>query len=193
MYDLPTSVKLGNQEFPIRNNGDFRVILDCLMALNDRELTKDERIYASLIIFYDGINSLEDLTIKIPNLLESYQGMVRFFNCGQAEVDTPQNHYNLIDWDKDCNLVCSAINKVAGTEIRALPYLHWWTFMGYYMAIGESALSHIVGIRYKVARNQKLEKHERKFMVENPQYFKVNPKDIEQQEIDEIITGMWNA
>ena len=192
MYELPTSIQIDNQEYPIRNRGDYRVILDCLMALNDRELTKEERIYASLIIFYQDLNSLEDV-LELPDVLKSYQEMVRFFNCGQVEVESSQVHYNLIDWESDSNLICSAINNVAGKEIRAESYVHWWTFMGYYLAIGESPLSQIVGIRNKVARNKRLEKYERRFMNENPQYFKVNPKDAEQQEIDDILMGMWNS
>ena len=56
MYEIPTSIQIGEQSYPIRNNGDYRMVLDCFVALNDIELSQQERLYASLIIFYDNMN-----------------------------------------------------------------------------------------------------------------------------------------
>ena len=53
MYELPTSVCVNDKEFQIRNNGDFRMVLDCFNALGDEELGEDYRFLASLIIFYN--------------------------------------------------------------------------------------------------------------------------------------------
>ena len=52
MYEIPTTIELDGKEFNIRNNGDYRTILDCFNALQDAELNKQERLFASLIIFY---------------------------------------------------------------------------------------------------------------------------------------------
>ena len=98
----------------------------------------------------------------------------------------------LIDWEHDEQLICSAINKVAGQEIRSIPYIHWWTFMGWYLAIGESPLSHIVGIRHKLATNQKLEKHEKKFQQENPQYLMMEFMTEEDREYEDFLKNVWN-
>ena len=35
MYEIPISVRINNIEYRIRNNGDYRVILDCFSALQD--------------------------------------------------------------------------------------------------------------------------------------------------------------
>ena len=144
-------------------------MIDCFKALEDPELSKIERIVTCLIIFYDGIDSLEDLD-KFPDIETAYMEMVRFFNCGQEQVGAKAN-YKLLDWDKDSALICSAINNVAQKEIRSEPYIHWWTFMGWYLAIGDCSLATIVSIRHKRATGQKLEKHETKFVQENPEYF----------------------
>ena len=61
MYELPTTLHINNQEFKIRNKGDFRVTLDCFSALNDRELDEQERVYAMLIIFFEDINDIYDI------------------------------------------------------------------------------------------------------------------------------------
>ena len=61
MYDIPKSVQVGEQSYHIRCDGDFRMVLDCFLALEDNELTKEERICAALIIFYDGMETTDDL------------------------------------------------------------------------------------------------------------------------------------
>jgi len=84
------------------------------------------------------------------------------------------------------------VNKVANTEIRLEPYIHWWTFMGYYTAIGNCSLSMIVEIRDKIARGKKLEKHEREFRNNNPQYFIWNNRTVEEEEAEKLVREIWN-
>ena len=59
------------------------------------------------------------------------------------------------------------VNKVAGQEIRAMPFLHWWTFLSYFHTIGQGQLSTIVGIRDKLRRGKKLESWEKEYYREN--------------------------
>lgn len=191
MYDIPTSIVMHEQSFPIRCKGDYRMVLDCFVALNDLELTKEERICSALIIFYENMNDLSDLN-NFEDVSEAAAQMFQFFNCGNDIDDTGKQLPRLIDWNSDSQLICSAINKVSGQEIRAVPYMHWWTFLGYYMAIGESPLSYIVGIRHKIANQEKLEKYERKFQAENPQYFKMDYRTEDDKEYDELIKQIWN-
>lgn len=191
MYELPTSIELETGVFNIRNKGDFRLILDVFNAMNDTTLDTKERFLASLIIFFEGINDIEDV-YKLGDLQIVNEKMNWFFNCGQTEVGM-QSKYKLIDWEKDSPLISSAINNVAKTEIRSLPYLHWWTFMGYYLAIGESPLATIVNIRHKLAEGTKLEKYERKFQLENPQYFTGDYRNNSDKELEDwFLNEVWN-
>lgn len=193
MYTLPNSIIIGDTEYTIRNNGDYRTILDCFSALEDIELPQQYRIYSALIIFYDSINSIEDVENKLgENVEEAVNKMFDFFNCGQENVGMQVN-YKLIDWEQDSQIISAAINNVARREIRSEPYLHWWTFMGYYCSIGESILSTIVNIRDKIVKSKKLEKHEREFKKNNPQYFNWRAEDIQKQENDKLAFSMWNT
>ena len=192
MYELPISININEQSFAIRENGDFRVVLDCFNVLNDYELTDQERLATCLIIFYQDINDITDID-DLPDIKLAVDKMFEFFNCGAPEVEDNKKDYKLIDWESDTMLVCSAINQVAGKEIRAEKYIHWWTFMGYYMAVGECALSTVVSIRHKIATNQKLEKYEKKFRLENPQYFTFDVRSRKVQAEEAAIRKMWNS
>ena len=192
MYDIPVSVQIGEDTYNIRNKGDFRMVLDCFAALDDEQLTEQERILASVIIFYEDMHSVED-TNKFSDYNTAVTEMFKFFNCGQEESPGASTNYKLIDWQSDSQLVSSAINNVAGKEIRAEKYIHWWTFMGYYLAVGESALATVVNIRSKIVKGKKLEKYEQEFKKNNPQYFRWNSKTLAQREQDELARSLWNS
>ena len=191
MYDIPTSVQIDGQQFHIRNNGDYRVILDCFGALEDSELAPAERLLASLFIFYGDFDSVEDL-YTIEDIEPFVHKMFDFFNCGTDKSMGSQSGNSLIDWEADSQLICSAINKVAQKEIRLEPYIHWWTFMGYYSAVGDCPLTTIISIRDKIVKGKKLEKYEREFRRNNPQYFVWRSKSISQQEADKLAKELWN-
>lgn len=191
MYTIPISVVIDNVEYGIRNNGDYRVILDCFSALQDVDLTEQERIFASLIIFYQDLNSVEDVLVQ-DNLVDRVTEMYKFFNCGDTDTIGTKVPYKLIDWEQDSQLISSAINAVANTEIRSSPYIHWWTFMGYFSAIGKSLLSNVITIREKLLKGKKLEKYEREFRRDNPKYFVWNSKSVDDAEADKLLQELWN-
>ena len=66
-FTIPTTIEIKGQSFAIRNMGDFRMVLDCFDALGDIELSKQERLFASLIIFYEDLNSIDDIN-KLPDI-----------------------------------------------------------------------------------------------------------------------------
>ena len=195
MYTLPTSVqtKDGNT-YHIVNNGDYRVVLECFKACNDNELSEDEKALACLLIFYDNIDNYDDLRpLSSNDINDLITFMFDFFNCGQKSIGA-NKHIKLIDWEQDEQMIVSAINNVAHTEVRALEYLHWWTFMGYYLSVGESVLSTVVSIRDKTARGKKLEKYEKEFKQNNPEYFMIKQEMTkEEKEFDDYIMSMWNS
>ncbi len=192
MYELPITISIEGTVYAIRNNGDYRMVLDCFSALNDVELTEQERILTSLSIFYPIFDDAETLfNISEEEIVELTNKMFNFFNCNQKNPGA-KTEMKLIDWDGDEQLISSGINNVAKTEIRSVEYCHWWTFMGYYCAIGESPLSTVVGIRNKIAKGKKLEKYEQEFRRDNPQYFIWDSRTLKQKEDDALLQELWN-
>lgn len=195
MYSLPTSIEIDNHHFGITNKGDYRMVIDCFLALNDADISAEERTYAAMIIFYEDVDDLDSLfsifnTQELFN--EALKKMYDFFNCGQKEIGAKSN-YKLVDWEQDEQIIVSAINNVAHQEVRAVEYLHWFTFMGYYTSIGESVMSTVVSIRDKIVKNKKLEDYEKEFRRENPEYFNWNYKTVEEQALDKEVFDMWNS
>ena len=191
MYTLPTEIIIDDSVLHIRERGDFRVILDCFSALQDYELDRDYRLLTALIIFYEDFDNLEDV-INYPNLEQAINEMFKFFICNEPEPAKKKNDFTLIDWNADSQMISSAINKVAGKEIRSEPYIHWWTFMGYYNAVGRGLLASVLEIRKKIAEGKKLEKDEQDFKKANPQYFARDYRTPDRIMEDEQFRKAWS-
>lgn len=181
-YDLPTSVCVGGVEYPIRT--DFRAVLDVLCAMNDPEL--DGRAKSIVLI---QIMFPEWQDIPADHLEECCKQACEFIDCGQKDDGRP--HPKMIDWEQDAPIIVPAVNSVAHTEIRAVPYLHWWTFWGYFMEVGESLLSSVLNIRDKKARHKKLEKWEQEFYRENKALIDFKRKETEEEKAARESIEKW--
>lgn len=187
MWDLPTSVTIDDTTYDIRNKGDYRMVLDVIDTLNDVELTNEEKVISALMIFYEGMDNVEDVLYN-KNARKLYDEMNKFMEA--KDNSGYKCNHKIMDWKTDENLIVSGINGVIKQEVRALPYLHWWTFISYYLAIKDGALSYVVGIREKMATGKKLEKAEREFVSKNPNYFTfINSREQQEQLIKEV----WNV
>ena len=108
----------------------------------DPELTQEEKTVSAFIIFYDGINDYEDIIDVFGNdAEEAMKAMMKFISYNYDDELASSAKVKLIDWVQDESLIVSGVNGVAKTEIRELKYLHWWTFLSYYMAIGDGPLA----------------------------------------------------
>lgn len=163
-WEFPTSLNIGGTDYEIRT--DYRAVLDLLTALNDSELTdSDQQIEAymkSRVILEIMFPKCDD--IPAEHIQEALDKVVEFIDMGITEDSKKPK---TMDWEQDAPILIPAINKVLNCEIRAEKYIHWWTFLGAYMGIGESLFSNIVSIRQKKAKGKKLDKWEMEFYKEN--------------------------
>ena len=158
-WGLPTSLAVGGKTYPI--NADYRDILEVIACLQDPDEDPMIRQYVALSLFYEGFETMPQADYQ-----QAMEELARFIDLGEDQADSPPRA-KTIDWEQDRIIIASEINKVAGMEVRALPFLHWWTFMGYFSAIGEGQLSMVVAIREKLRKGKKLEPWEREYYREN--------------------------
>lgn len=190
MYELPKTVEVSGKSYKIRNGADYRTIIGVIDVCEDPELTQEEKTVSAFIIFYDDINDYEDIIDIFGNdAKEAMQAMMKFISYNYDDELASSAKVKLIDWVQDESLIVSGVNGVAKTEVRELEYLHWWTFLSYYMAIGDGPLATVVSIRNKLAKGKKLEKYEQEFRRENPAYFRWKNEEIEGRN---LIESIWN-
>lgn len=168
IWQLPTSLIVGGHSYKIRT--DYRVILDVLCAMNDpdifeADMTEEEKQYER------ACTMLEIMFVDFDRLPErDYAGACQrvcdFIDCGMKD-DTGKKKPRSMDWEQDAPLIIPAINKTAGRDVRSVKYMHWWTFFGLYMELGDSVFHTVLSIRQKKQKGKKLADWESEFYKEN--------------------------
>ena len=179
--DLPYTLSVDGVQRKI--NADFRDVINILCAYNDPELDSESRTFILLNNLYS-----EDFT-EFEDIDEAIKQAVWFIDCGKEYSKTESTPRRLMDWEQDYNIIISAVNKSANVlDLRELPFLHWWTFMGYLEERGECTFSYVVEIRDKLTKGKKLEKYERDFLNANREQVILKDKfsEDEQRQINEI-------
>lgn len=163
---LPETLTVGGEDYSIRT--DYRNVLQVFEAFQDPELTQEEKWIVAIYLLFEDFSCDDDVLQAAQNgfdLGEAMKQISWFISAGQPEKQVlEQPTYN---WTQDEQMIFSAVNKVAGRETRELEYLHWWTFLGYFNEVGEGTFSFVVGIRHKLNKGKKLEKHEKEFCNSN--------------------------
>ena len=179
-YDLPTSLTIGEVAYPIRYN--WRAVLDALIACADPELDGEGKAICLLTILFPTWRE-----IPADRLTEACEKACEFIDCGQKDDGKPKP--KMIDWEQDAPIIIPEINKIAGREIRLDPDIHWWTFFGWFMGIGDGLLASVLHIRQKKAKGQKLEKWEQEFYKANKALVDMKAPETEEirQEKDSIL------
>lgn len=187
---LPETLTVGSEEYSIRT--DYRNVLQVFEAFQDPELTQEEKWIVAIYLLFEGFSCDDDVLEAAQDSFDLGEAMKQiswFISAGQPEKQVlEQPTYN---WTQDEQIIFSAVNKVAGRETRELEYLHWWTFLGYFKEVGEGTFSFIVGIRHKLNKGKKLEKHEKEFLSHNKELVLMKkPLTKEEQEQEDAYKSL---
>ena len=156
-WGLPMQAELGGVRYAIRS--DYRDVLELLRWLNgqaDPALDQSERWYVAMRLFYPEFAALPQ-----PLWPDATQFLTEFLAAGRREQPRPGPA--LMDWQQDAPLIAAGISKAAGQDVRTLPYLHWWSFFGWFDSIADGPFATVVALRDKLRRGKKLEPWEREF------------------------------
>lgn len=185
-YELPTSLNISGVDFSIRT--DFRKIIGILIALGNPDFSDEAKAIIAVQIMYEKWWEIPE-----ENLSEALQKAYEFIDCGQSDDNPNHPKPRLMDWEQDGDMIVPAVNKVAGKEIRAVSYMHWWTFFGYFMESGECLFNTVVGIRSKKAKGERLDKWEKKFYQENKNIIDIKTRlSEEEQAYKDALNEMLN-
>lgn len=175
---LPTELEIGGRMYAIRS--DYRDCLEIMRAIADPELSDTDRAAVAITIMYPNAEE-----IPPEQLQEAVNKAIWFIGCGKPEKNTSSKKPpRLVDWDRDFPLMVAPINKIIGKEVRAVEYMHWWTFMAAWDEIPPDCLwAQVVKIRRKKAAGRPLDKSEMAWYRENKDLIDM-PEKYTQEELD---------
>lgn len=183
IWDLPVSVETDGKEYKIRNDCDFRVVLDVIAVLNDNELDEESKIRCALFIFYENLDGCTDIQSAIDE-------MMKIINLGEEIAPEDESKPKMMDWEHDYNNLTPPISRVLGYSVRdSKNYTHWYDFVGAYMEIGDCYFSQIISIRSKRQKGKKLDETDRAFYREHKRDIDL-PMELSDDE-REWLDGDW--
>lgn len=181
---LPKKVEVDGVYYKI--DTDFRTALSVMDIYNDGALSAYDKHIAAVQTMYTTKKKSGKLVTNIPdNLVGAAEAIVAFLNGSRLGDETNEevsegsqesSKIPILDYYEDEKLLFSAVNKVAGKEVRAEKYMHWWTFIGLCNAIDDnSSISHIMSIRNKLLTSE----GRKSLTPEDNRYIKENKKEFE--------------
>ena len=179
---LPISLEVNGKPYAIRS--DYRNILQIISAYEAKELKDREKVLICLKRMFVDFDAIP------PDDYEAaYEAATAFIEC-HMRSDRPGP--KVVDWQKDTQLIFAAVNKVAGQEVRAVDYMHWWTFLGYFQNVDRDDLwGFILTIRQKRAKGQKLEKHETEFFNANRSMCDIGERVDKKKEAQDYMEALY--
>ena len=178
---LPMALEVDGVEYEI--NTDYRDVLDLFEMLNDPSTGATAKILNMIDgLFYPNCPS---------DTAEAQKKAAWFLDVGGvSEADGGAKKPKVIDYKQDEQFIFAAVNALVGYDVRSLDYMHWWTFYGLCQSISQDSLiMHIMNIRGKMAKCEKLEKHERKFYNENKYMIDLRRDDAARDIIMQALRG----
>ena len=174
--ELPRSLIVGGRECVI--NADFRIALNLFVQLDRDDLTTLDKAYLTVKTIYANDIPDEDFEEAVT--------MAYWFLDGGDMPKSEPSKIRLIDWEHDEHMIMPAVSKAAGCgDVRALTFLHWWSFLDYMGEIGEGLYSTVMSIRQKRANGKKLEKYEREFLRKHKELVVIRTEE-EKRDIEEL-------
>jgi hypothetical protein len=179
---LPKTLEVDGVNYPIRT--DYRNALLCYDALINYKLSDFEKSMICLrIIFKEKIP---------PNTDEAIKKVSWFLDYGDSPKPE-QSPIKIMDWKQDESMIFSAVNKAAGVVVHLQPYIHWWSFLGFFQEIPPDSLyAQILRIRKLIAEGGKdLTIEDKKFIRTHRALIDINTPDVDDEE-ENFINSLIN-
>lgn len=153
---LPDTVMVDGREFFIRS--DFRISIMFELLIGDTELSKEQKLYQMLELYYETIPA---------NIEEAVEQVLNFYACGKQRKENSSRAKRkeitspIYSFEHDDGLIFSAFYDQYGIDLNDIDYLHWWKFRAMFDALKED--NEIVKImRYRATDLSTIkDKHER--------------------------------
>lgn len=149
---LPTKIKVNDTIYPI--NYDYMTAINIIIALEDNELTYDEKCYIL-------IENLYKKRVKKSDLAQAVEKGFKFIDLG-GNLQKKSSNGRIYSFKKDGNYIFTGINSTHHIDIEANRDIHWWKFMAMFMDMSADCMFGEIVYYRKRKLEGKLTKEEKK-------------------------------
>ena len=166
---LPRALEVAGASIPI--DADFRNVLEIMAAFEDDDLTDSERRMLLMERLYKE---------PVSDILQALEQAYWFLGGGNDKPHTGRgrDYGQLYSWVQDRIYILAAVDAVLGYSCRGKRFVHWWDFLGAWMAVGDSTISNAINLR-KRKKQGKLTKDERRQWDDNPDFYELRTSSMD--------------
>jgi hypothetical protein len=185
---LPRTLTVAGKEYRIR--ADFRDVITLMCVLDNSSISEMGKVYSVLRILYAD---------TVPTQIQEAVNEAMWFIDGGRSKNLARTHgpaqrnIKLMDWEQDFPLIIAPVNRIAGCDIRGLPFYHWWSFLSCFQEIGDCLFARVNAIRYKRGHHKKLDEAEQEFFRQNKELILFRRKKNEINLMDEEFNASTKA
>ena len=136
--------KLPTEYEGLKVNTNFRSFILFELLMQDRQLSKKEKIMLSLNLFYDEIPQ---------DLKKGIDGIVWFYTKGKEIKESKNNNKSdnkkrIYSYEYDADLIYTAFLDQYGVDLNEIDYLHWFKFKAMFEGLkSDNKICEIMGYR----------------------------------------------
>ena len=136
--------KLPTEYEGLKVNTNFRSFILFELLMQDRHLSKKEKIMLSLNLFYDEIPQ---------DLKKGIDGIVWFYTKGKEIKESKSNNKSdnkkrIYSYEYDADLIYTAFLDQYGVDLNEIDYLHWFKFKAMFEGLkSDNKICEIMGYR----------------------------------------------
>ncbi len=183
---LPKIVFIDGRKYTI--NSDFRISIKFELLMQNKDLSKNEKLIKALKLYYPIIPK---------NINMAIEKIIYFYKAGKEdkEVKGIGNKVNNIiySFEYDDDYIYSAFLSQYGIDLNSIKYLHWWKFKALFKSLNNS--NEIVKImEYRaIDLNQIKDKEQKEFYRKMKKIYEIPlPKD-EKEKLNAIENALMNG
>lgn len=178
LSDIVTD-RVGDIEF----NTDFRTSILFEMLMQDRNVSKKNKIAQAIRLYYPHIE-------QISNIEKSVEDILWFYRCGKELANSSNSskkneNSQVYSYEFDDNYIYSAFLQQYNIDLQDIDYLHWWKFRAMFDGLSkDTKIIEIMGYRAVDLRTVK-DKEEKKRLKKLKQLYSLpDMRTREQKEAD---------
>ncbi len=183
---LPRIVFIDGRKYTI--NSDFRISIKFELLMQNKDLSKNEKLIKALKLYYPIIPK---------NINMAIEKIIYFYKAGKEDKEVKgigNKVSNIIySFEYDDDYIYSAFLSQYGIDLNSIKYLHWWKFKALFKSLNNS--NEIVKImEYRaIDLNQIKDKEQKEFYRKMKKIYEIPlPKD-EKEKLNAIENALMNG
>jgi len=136
--------KLPTEYEGLKINTNFRSFILFELLMQDRKISKRDKISLALKLFYDS---------PPDDLKKGIEGILWFYSRGdqkekKKKKEGGESKKAIYSYEHDADLIYSAFLSQYGIDLNEIEYLHWWKFKSLFEGLNdENKICEIMGYR----------------------------------------------